>query len=320
MKLGCSSWSYNAAFREQRTDMREWLRVCAEDLEVDGVELVDLHFATTDPVYLRDLKKLCVDLHLSISGVAVNSDFGSDDRRFAECEKVKQWCDVAAYLGAPIVRVFAGWFPLQRTEPEPGWIVGTFRRVFGQPQPNTRRIWSDVTWALRQCADYAAERGVVLALQNSGPNGLAGTPSQLAQLVHDVGSPWLRVCLDPADLKDRAGIDSPLAQVVQTHARLGDLREDGSDPATYWPEVLQMLRLAKYRGFVHIDYQGDEPPESAVPRAVHYLRNLMQIVDRQRLLPAQTTEPSSSVTPAQNGSTAADVVRGAFEAGTPARR
>ncbi len=114
MKLGCSSWSYHAAFRAGRIDLREWIRICADELEVDGVELVDLHFPTTDPVYLRDIKKLCTDLQLTISGIAVSNDFGPDDRRASETTKVQQWCDIAAYLGAPVVRVFAGWLPPAR--------------------------------------------------------------------------------------------------------------------------------------------------------------------------------------------------------------
>ncbi len=111
MKLGCSSWSYHAAFRAGSLDLREWLRICAEDLDVDGIELVDQHFPTSDPLYLRDLKKLCTDLQLTISGIAVSNDFGADDRRQGEIDKVQRWCEVAAYIGAPIVRVFAGWVP-----------------------------------------------------------------------------------------------------------------------------------------------------------------------------------------------------------------
>jgi sugar phosphate isomerase/epimerase len=284
VKLGCSSWSYHAAFRAGRIDLREWIRICAEELELDGVELVDLHFPTTDPVYLRDIKKLCTDLQLTISGIAVSNDFGPDDRRARETTKVQQWCDIAAYMGAPVVRVFAGWLPPMRVEPEPGVIVGMLRKVFGQRQPNQRRIWSDVTWALRQSADYAAERGVVLALQNNRTDGVVGTPSQIAQCVHDVGSPWLRICLDPGDLLDRAGIDASLPRVVQVHARMRDVADDGSDTQIHWPELLRVLRLAHYRGFVHLDYEGVEEPETAVPRAVRYMRGLLHLLARQQLL------------------------------------
>ena len=298
MKLGCTSWSYHAAFRAGRLDQREWLRCCAEEMELDGVELADLHFPTTEPSYLRDVKKLCADLQLTVAGVAVTNDFGPEERRAEEIERVRQWCDIAAVLGAPIVRVFAGWTPVPVAGDE-GRIVGLFRKVFGPGQQSPRRTWSDITWALRSCADYAAERGVVLALQNNARDGIVGTARELEQCVTDVGSPWLRVCLDPADLPDAAGIDGPLARTVQAHARLRDVLDDGSDGATHWPELLRRLRLGRYRGFVLLDYEGAEDPESAVPRAARYMRGLLLTLARRELLPAAELE--GIVEPSTNG-------------------
>ncbi len=284
MKLGCSSSSYDAAFRENRIDLPGWLRICAQELEVDGVELVDAHFPTADPLYLRDIKKLCTDLHLTIAGIAVTNDFGANDRRGLETAKVREWCDVAAYLGAPIVRVFAGWVPAQPLEQDDGRIIGTLRRVFARPKSDARRIWSDATASLRAAADYAADRGVVLALQNSRSDGLVASSQQLAQCVHDVGSPWLRICLDPADLADRTGIEASAPRVVQVHARMRNLRDDGSDAYVHWPELLQLLKLARYRGFILVDYDGAEECETAVPRASRYIRGLLHLLARQQLL------------------------------------
>jgi L-ribulose-5-phosphate 3-epimerase len=303
LKLGCSSWSFHVAFRSGRIDQRAWLRLCAEEMELDGVELVDLHFPTTDPVYLRDIKKLCTDLQLTIGGVAVSNDFGAEDRRSLEAAKVKQWCDVAAYLGAPVVRVFAGWVPSDRAteRPGPGRIVGAFRRVFGAPRVDQRRLWSDVTATLRLCADYAAERGVVLALQNNRSDGIVGAAAQLAQCVHDVGSPWLRICLDPADFGGGPAIDSIMPGIVQVHARMRDVREDGSDAQIHWPGMLQALKLGRYRGFVMLDYEGIEDPATAVPRAATYMRGVLHLLQRRQLLTQTTAGPeagSESAAPA----------------------
>jgi sugar phosphate isomerase/epimerase len=307
VKLGCSSWSYHAAFREGRIDLREWVRVCAEELDLDGIELVDVHFPTTDAVYLRDLKKLCTDLQLTVAGIAVTNDFGPSDKRALETQRVKHWCDVAAYLGAPVVRVFAGWVPPQRMEQDAGRIVGFMRKVFGQPSPNTRRLWSDITWALRQCADYAAERGVVLAIQNNRADGVVGSAQQLEQCVHDVGSPWLRICLDPADLADRAGVEAAMDRVVQTHARLRDVRDDGSDASIHWPELLRMLKLGRYRGFVLLDYEGAEDAETAVPRAARYIRGILHLLQRQQLLAAGSADGVAS----ENGAVVVEAERAA---------
>jgi sugar phosphate isomerase/epimerase len=294
VKLGCSSWSYHAAFRAGRIDLPAWLRICAEDLELDGVELLDLHFSTTDAVYLRDIKKLCTDLQLTVAGIAVTNDFGPSDKRALETARVKQWCDVAAYMGAPVVRIFAGWVPPQRMQQDPGLIVGLVRKVLGQKPPDKRRLWSDITWALRQCADYAAERGVVLAIQNNRADGVVGSAQQLEQCVHDVGSPWLRICLDPADLADRAGIEAAMNRVVQTHAKLREVRDDGSDASIHWPELLRMLKLARYRGFVLLDYEGVEDPETAVPRAARYIRGIMHLLQRQQLLAAGSEDGAAA--------------------------
>jgi sugar phosphate isomerase/epimerase len=284
VKLGCSSWSYHAAFRDGRIDQREWVRLCAEELELDGVEFDDLHFPTIDPVYLRDLKKLCADLQLTIAGVGVSNDFGPQQQRALEVDKVRRWCDVAAYLGAPVVRVFAGWVPPMNGAGDTGRVVGLVRRIFGVPKPDTRRLWSDVMYTLRQCADYAAERGVVLAVQNSRTHGVVGDPLQIAQCVQDVGSPWLRICLDPADLADTAGIDLSLPRVVQVHARMRDVQADGADRNVHWPELMRVLQQGRYRGHVLLDYEGAETPESAVPRATRYLRGIQHLLQRQQVL------------------------------------
>jgi sugar phosphate isomerase/epimerase len=137
---------------------------------------------------------------------------------------------------------------------------------------------------LRQCADYAGERGVTLALQNSRGDGIVGSPSQLAQLVRDVGSPWLKVCLDPADLADRTGIDSALPVTVQAHARMREVGDDGSDQRIAWPLLLQTLKLGRYRGFLLLDYEGIEDPHTAVPRAARHLRGLIHVLGRQQVL------------------------------------
>jgi sugar phosphate isomerase/epimerase len=309
VKLGCSSWSYHAAFRGGRIDLPEFLRVCGEELELDGVELVDLHFAATEPDALREIKRRMVELHLTLAGLAVSNDFGARERRDAERLKVQQWCDVAAYMGAPIVRVFAGWIPPAEPPRDDGRIVGLVRRLIGPQRPDPRRTWSDIAETLRMCADYAGERGVTIALQNTRSDGIVGSPVQLAQLVRDVGSPWLKVCLDPADLADRTGLDLALPATVQAHARMRDVAEDGSDTRITWPLLVQTLQLGRYRGFLLLDYEGIEDPETAVPRAARYLRGVLHLLARQRVLSeAASTEQVPDDLAADNATETADDV------------
>ncbi len=292
MKLGCSSSAYDAPLREGRIDLRTWLRTCAEEMDLDGVALWAAHFPTTDALYLRDIKKLCIDLHLTLASVNLDAQLATADLRAVEIERVKQWCDVAAYLGAPIVTLSIGTIP-QRRPLDSGRIVGMFRRVFGEPAPNVRRAWSDVTWALRQCADYAAGRGVAIAVRNER-GGLLDAPQQLWQCVRDVGSPWLRACPDPAAMRDRAALDLPLQYAVQCDATVREVRDDGSDAKTHWPEILRLMRAARYRGFVMLDHSGTEAADTAVPRAARYMRGLLHLLARQEMLRSPNGDATGS--------------------------
>jgi hypothetical protein len=114
--------------------------------------------------------------------------------------------------------------------------------------------------------------------------GLIDAPHQLAQCMRDVGSPWLRACADPASMRDRVSLDLPLPYAVQLDATARDVREDGSDAATHWPELLRMVRAARYRGFVTLAYDGTDAPETAMPRLSRYMRGLLQLLGRQEML------------------------------------
>jgi hypothetical protein len=105
------------------------------------------------------------------------------------------------------------------------------------------------------------------------------------------------VCLDPADFAPGQVIDATLPGVVQVHARMRDVRDDGSDARIHWPGLLQALKLAPYRGFVMLDYEGVEDPETAVPRATNYLRGLLHLLRRQQLLAAAAAEPAPADLP-----------------------
>ena len=102
--------------------------------------------------------------------------------------------------------------------------------------------------------------------------------------MRDVGSPWLRICLDPADLTDPHNFDASLLHVVQVHARMRDVGDDGADLAIHWPGLLQNLQLARYRGFCLLDYEGVEDPEICGAAGVALPPQRAQPAARQRLL------------------------------------
>ena len=277
MKLGCSSWSYHTPIREGRLDQMAWLRLCAEELELDGVELLDLHFPSTDRDYLRKVKQVCTSLGLTISCASVSNDFGvtGEGARSRELAKVQSWVEIAAYLGAPVLRVFAGWVPIQAYARKEGVLAKVREAVGGRPDPK-RELWPATIEQLAACAEFAAERGVVLGIENHNGRGIVGSADEVERCLRDVGSPWLRLNLDTGDYGDLDSIARTLPHAVHVHGKLYDLDADGSDRKQDWPAIARILREGAYRGFVSIEYEGREDAMAAVPRGVRYLRGLLR--------------------------------------------
>ena len=110
MKLGCSSWSYHRAFEAGKLNIKKWVSLCADELMIDGVELLDFHLNTAD-IDFKELKNFIVNKGLTISSISVSNNFGyvSDEKLKKEVGKVKKWIDITSLFGASILRVFAGW-------------------------------------------------------------------------------------------------------------------------------------------------------------------------------------------------------------------
>jgi len=105
MKFACSSRSFAPAFAEGRITHLEWLDVCANELEVDGVVLTTSDFPRTDDDYLAQVKKTAVDLGLTIAAVEAADVWNEPAAALA----------VAIAVGAPLVATCAA---AEATEPE----------------------------------------------------------------------------------------------------------------------------------------------------------------------------------------------------------
>jgi L-ribulose-5-phosphate 3-epimerase len=223
-------------------------------------------FPPPTPPYLRVFKRLCTDLHLTISCASVDNDFGREDprERQQEVERVKAWVDIAHFLGAPVLRMFAGWVP------------GLLGRLLRREGAARRRLWAETVNCLRECSAYAEEKGVVLGLENHDRGGLVAPADQVERCLRQVDSPWLRLNLDTGNYGDLNSIERTLPHAVHIHAKFYDVDEEGRDLRLDWERVMAILTDGGYRGFLSIEYVGGQDPRVVVPRAVCYLRGLLR--------------------------------------------
>jgi len=228
----------------------------AAELPLDAVELTSYYFAETTDAYLDKLKAHADKKKLAISGVPVGNNFclSDDTKRNAEVQKVKDWTERAAKLGAKTVRIFAG--NLEKGD------------TLEQAQKR-------VVAAMDECCVVAAKLGIYLALENHG--GITDTPEHLLDLVKPVKSPALGVNVDTGNFKT----PDPYADIakivpygvvsqIKTEVYPSGKREDA-----YLGRVIKIFKDGNFHGYVALEYEAAEDPKIAVPRAIKELRKLI---------------------------------------------
>jgi sugar phosphate isomerase/epimerase len=222
----------------------------------NGCELTGYYFPreiTHD--YLMQVKQKTFALGLDISGTAIGNDFCKKGEAFeAELKMTREWIDYAATLGAPVIRIFAGNVPGGDSEE-----AAVARCVEG----------------IDRSLEYAAEKGVFLALENHG--GITATPAQMLKLVEAVkSSPWFGVNFDGGNFRtddpyrDLEQI-APYAINVQLKATVH--RNGKNEPADL-ERMVDMLKKAGYRGYVVLEYEEQAEPKEAIPGLIEQLRKL----------------------------------------------
>ncbi len=239
----------------KRITLFDFIDVCGE--QGVGAELTSYYFpADITPEFLFKVKRHAFLRGVPISGSAVGNKFTlpKGQKRDEQIAHVKKWIDHAQILGAPHIRIFAGEAGnLDRAE------------TFGLCRE-----------AIEECCDYAGTKGIFLGLENHG--GIVAEADAILEIVKSVKSPWFGVNLDTGNFAtddpygDLAKC-APYAVNVQLKTEI-QKRGKKKEPADL-DRLVQILRDAKYQGYVTLEYEAAEDPWQAVPGVLKKLRALL---------------------------------------------
>ena len=266
MKLSLAAYSFNRVlpkrasaeeYAKAEMKLEDFVRYCG-DLDLDGCEPTSYYFpAEVSQEYLLNLKQLAFRLGLDISGTAIGNDFCVPDgpTREEELRAAREWIDYAAVLGAPVIRIFAGKVPDGDTED-----AALARCISG----------------INEALDYAARKGVMLALENHG--GITATSEQMLRIIEGVKeSPWFGVNFDGGNFAT-ADPYADLAKIapytVNAQLKVMVKRDGKKEPADF-ERVVGILRDAGYRGYLVLEYEESEDPKAAIPRHIDALREIL---------------------------------------------
>jgi len=101
---------------------------------------------------------------------------------------------------------------------------------------------------------------------------------RMIPIVEAIDSPWFGVCFDSGNIAPTSNPYKELARIApySVNAQIKvEIPVNGKKEHTDLARVINILKNAKYRGYVTLEYESAENPYKAIPEYLKKLRNLI---------------------------------------------
>jgi sugar phosphate isomerase/epimerase len=269
LRIGVSTYSF-WHFKGEPVDIAHCIDRAAE-MGFDGVEILHQQMGGEDNTYLQELKRRAFTQGLDLMGFSTHQGFVSPDKavRQKNIDHTLRCIDLAYRLGIPTLRVNTG-----------RWnTIKSFDDLMANKgiEPNLEGYGDDegfkwVIDSLEKCIPRAQECGVTMGLENHW--GLGRTAKGVLRIIDAINSPWLKATLDTGnfleDMYEQMTALAPHAVLVQAKTYFGEGEWYTLD--IDYPRVNRILRDAKFRGYVSLEFEGKEDAATGVPKSLDLLR------------------------------------------------
>jgi sugar phosphate isomerase/epimerase len=270
--IGVSTYSF-WQFRGERPGIEACIDKAAA-MGFDGVEVLHVQMTDQSKAAVNAIKRRAHASGLALMGFSTHQGFVSPDAdlRRTNVQKTLDQIELAARLGIPTMRINTGrWgtvtsfddfmaqkgieppLPGQSEEQAFGWVIGSIEKLLPR----------------------AESCGVVLGLENHW--GLGRTAAGVLRIVEAIPSPWLQMTLDTGNFLERpyeqmeqmASSRVPIT-LVQAKTYFGGGRWYTLD--LDYARIAGLLRRHGYRGWISLEFEGNEDAGTAVPKSLELLR------------------------------------------------
>jgi sugar phosphate isomerase/epimerase len=261
LKISLNAYSFNNPLRDGTMTLEDMLTFCA-GTAIEAVDLTGYYFpgypAVPKDAYIYHIKRKAFRLGLDISGTGVRNDFTDPDKnkRKKDVQLVKDWIEVAAKLGAPVIRIFAG------TQMPGGY------------------TWDQVAaWMMedvRACVEYGQKLGVMVGIQNH--NDFIKTAVHVHTIMRMNQAEWFGIILDTGSY--RTG--DPYQQIADTakYAINWQLKENvfinGKEVPAELDKIISAIKTSGYRGYLPVETLGPGDPTIKVPAFVEKVQKALR--------------------------------------------
>jgi len=262
-KLSLAQWSLHKAINETKTLSNLDFSKKARELGFQGVEYVTQLYTIDAGNERASRNKLVSELKLrsndnGIANVMIMIDnegelaSTSEAERNEAVQKHARWIDAAAELDCPTVRV----------------------NLFGLQAEKDFKIWKETSVAgLGKLCEYAAASKINVVVENHG--GLSSDASKLTEVIKAVnmencgvlpdfgnfcvkrenGERWGSTCIEEYD--KYVGVSELIPFAKGVSAKSFDFDGEGNETTIDYYRMLQIVKNAGYKGFIGVEYEGN---------------------------------------------------------------
>lgn len=270
--IGVSTYSF-WQFNGPKEDFP--IEQCIDDaarMGFDGIELLLVQMASEENAYLQGLKRRAFHAGLDLMGFSTHQGFISPEKEYLKenVDKTIQQIELAYKLGIPTMRLNTGRWRTIESFDELMENKGVEPVMEGYTEEDGFRWVID---SIEKCLPKAEECGVVLGLENHW--GLGRTAEGVLRIVDEINSPWLQVTADTGNfLEDQyrqLELLAPKTFLVQAKTYYGGGKWYTLD--IDYEKVAEIFQKVNYRGYISLEFEGNEDPRTAVPKSLELLRN-----------------------------------------------
>ena len=243
----------------------------ASAMGFDGVDILHIQMDSDSNAYLQGLKRTALINGVELCCMSTHQGFVSPDKakRQKNIDHTLKTIDIAQRLGIPIIRINTGRWGTSGNFDELMANRGIEPVLEGYTEEDGFK-W--VIESIENCLAAAEKAGVLLGLENHW--GLARTPEGLLRIVDAIDSPWLNVLLDTGNF-----LEEPYDKLEMCAAKTVFMQAKTYYGGGLWytleldyPRIGRIMKKHNYRGYVSLEFEGNEDYKTAIPKSLAVLR------------------------------------------------
>lgn len=243
-EISLAEWSLHKTLFKGDLKNIDFPEFTAKKFGIYGVEYVNSFFKdkVTDMTYLKDLNNRAKDNGVRNVLIMIDGegDLGDENsaKRLQAIENHYKWMDAAAFLGCGAIRVNAG--------------------GKGTPEELAKRVVE----SLSTLADYGKKSRINVIVENHG--GISSHGDWLSGVLRAVGKKNCGSLPDFGNFYeyDRyKGVEELMPFAKGVSAKTHDFDENGNDTKVDYDRMMAIVKKAKFKGYIGIEYEGSKLPE-----------------------------------------------------------